>query len=172
MSPPKGLDRLEADDYVEAQVEFMVFPQKADDYYGPNQNMIAALKAATEPWALTLREVKGIDVVVEASTGKVIQTWPVCIAADKGTQAEFTVTGGIGYTPITIENAAAYSGFVLYSKNDDGTLTAIDQSSKVGRDWWQADYDAAKKNWDITYTVSLDTPGDARTAHRFVWRME
>ena len=29
----------------EAAVEFLVLPQKADDYYGPNQSMVAALKA-------------------------------------------------------------------------------------------------------------------------------
>ena len=172
LSPPKDLDRLEIGDYVEAAVEFLVLPQKADDYYGPNQNMVAALKANAEPWALTLREVVGTNVSVEAVVGTVEQTWPVRIVADKGEQAEFTITGGVGYTPVTLCGVQANHGFTLYTKNDDGTLTKVDQSSKVGRDWWQADFDATVKNWDITYTLPLDAPGDARTTHRFVWRMD
>jgi hypothetical protein len=172
LSPPKGLDRLEKGDFVEAQIEFIVPPQRADDYYGPNQNMVAALKASTEPWALTLREAAGANVSVEASIGQVEQAWPVRITAANGERAEFTVMGGIGYTPVTICGARAQRGFTLYTKNDDGTFAKVDQSSKVGRDWWQADFDAASQTWGITYTLPLDTPGDARTAHGFVWRMD
>ncbi len=172
LSPPKDLDRLEKGDFVEAQIEFLVLPQRADDYYGPNENLIAALKANAEPWALTLREVAGANVSVEANVGKVEQVWPVRITADKGERAEFTVTGGVGYTPVTVCGARARRGFMLYAKNEDGTLAEVNQSSKVGRDWWQADFDAASKTWDITYTISLDTPGDARATHRFVWRMD
>jgi hypothetical protein len=171
LSPPKDMDRLEEGDFVEAQIEFLVLPQRADDYYGPNQNMVAALKANAEPWALTLREAVGANVSVEATIGQVEQTWPVRITADKGEQAEFTVTGGVGYTPVTICGAKANHCFSLYTKSDDGTLTKVDQSSAVGHDWWQADFDAATQTWDITYTLPLDTPGDARTAHRFAWRI-
>jgi hypothetical protein len=171
LSPPKDVDRLEKGDFVEAQIEFLVLPQKAEDYYGPNQNMVAALKANAEPWALTLREAVGANVSVEATIGQVEQTWPVRVTADKGEQAEFTVSGGVGYTPVTVCGAKANHGFTLYAKSDDGTLAEVDQSSIVGHDWWQADFDAATQTWDITYTLPLDTPGDARTAHRFVWRI-
>jgi hypothetical protein len=172
LSPPKGLNRLEKGDYVEAQVEFVVLPQSADDYYGPNKNLIAALKEGTDPSRLIAREVSGTNVVVEAAVGKVEQSWPVRITAEQGTQAEFTVIGGVGYTPITICGARANSGFMLYEKKMDDTLAAVDQSSTVGRDWWQADYDTGAKTWDITYTLPLDAPGDVRTTHRFVWRMQ
>ncbi len=79
---------------------------------------------------------------------------------------------GAGYAPVTVCGARAGRGFTLHTKGEDGTLAKVDQSSKVGRDWWQADFDAASKTWDITYTISLDTPGDTRAAHRFVWRMD
>ncbi len=171
LSPPKDVDRLEKGDFVEAQIEFLVLPQKAEDYYGPNQNMTAALKANAEPWVLTLREAVGANVTVEATIGQVEQAWPVRVTADKGEQAEFTVSGGVGYTPVTVCGAKASHGFTLYAKSDDGTLAEVDQSSIVGHDWWQADFDAATQTWDITYTLPLDTPGDARTAHRFVWRI-
>ncbi len=172
LSPPKDLERLEVGDYVEATVEFLVLPQRADDYYGPNQNLVAALKANAEPWALTLREAVGAKVSVEASVGKVEQTWPVRIVADEGAQAEFSITGGVAYTPVTICGARANHGFALYAKIEDGTLVNVDQSSKAGRDWWQAAYDVVAKTWDVTYTLPLDAPGDARIAHRFVWRMD
>ena len=172
LSPPKDVARLEQGDFVEAQLEFLVLPQKAEDYYGPNQNMVAALKANAEPWALTLREAVCANVSVEAAIGEVEQVWPVRIASDKGEQAAFTVTGGVGFTPVTICGAKASRGFTLYTQNDDGTRAKVEQSSAVGRDWWQADFDPAAQTWDITYTLPLDTPGDARGTHRFVWNMD
>ncbi len=33
--PPPGITQLQAGDFVEAVIEYIVMPQSADDYYGP-----------------------------------------------------------------------------------------------------------------------------------------
>jgi hypothetical protein len=169
LSPPAGCDRLEPGDFVDAQVEVLVLPQRADDYYGPNANLKAALKAARSPWALAQREAAGTDIDVHASAGALEQAWPVRVRAENGTRAEFTIKGGIGYTPVTITGAAACRGFTLQEVLADGTARTIDQSSEVGNDWWQSRYDPASGQWDLTFTINLDRPDDRRVSRRFRW---
>lgn len=172
LSPPKGVTRLEPGDFVEAQVEVLILPQKSEDYYGPNNNLIAALKAQPDSWNLVHREAVGSDLAVTASTGTVEQRYPVRIRAAEGKRAEFTITGGVGYTPVIITGVSAYRPFTLRKVGEDGTADIIDESSEHGNDWWQTDFNAATGEWEITYTLSLDAAGDKRVPHRFVWSLD
>lgn len=172
LSPPAGLARLEPGDYVEAQIEVMILPQKADDYYGPNEALRKAMAAHPEPWALTLREASGSNVTVAATVGKVEGVWPIRIRAENGAYAEFNVTGGIGYTPVTIVGAQRHRDFILQEKMKDGTLVRIDQSSDVGNDWWQADFRPASQDWDLTFTLPLDMTGGEPRIRNFVWKLD
>ena len=157
LSPPASLDRLEPGDYVEAQVEVLILPQKADDYYGPNKPFITALQAQKDPWESTLREARGSDVKVTAKKGTVEQTWPVRVRASEGLNAEFTITGGVGYTPVTIVGALTQKGFVLDRINEKGEPIRVDESTAgIGNDWWQTDYDTKSGTCTITYTLPLD----------------
>jgi len=169
LSPPKDLTRIESGDYVEAQVEVLILPQKAEDYYGPNQNLINALTKQTSPWELTLREAKGSAVTVEATEGVVEQRWPVCVRAERGERAEFTIAGGIGYTPVTITGAKQPGGFLLKTALGANPFEVVDHSSATGNDWWQSKYQPATGTWDLTFTLPLDTPADTRNIRRFQW---
>ena len=169
LSPPAGIERLEPGDYVEAQVEVLILPQKADDYYGPNEPFRAALRVQKDPWELTLREARGSDVTVTAHKGTVEQTWPVRVRANEGLSAEFTITGGVGYTPVTIVQAMTQKGFVLERINEKGEATRIDESTAgIGNDWWQTDFDTKSGTWNITYTLPLD-PENAYGPQTFRW---
>jgi len=170
LAPPPELQKLEQGDFVDAQIEVLVLPQQAEDYYGPNQNVMVALKRSSEPWALTLREAMGSNVEVKASVGTVENTWPVRIRAKKGQRAEFSITGGIGYTPVTISEVTHNTGFHLSKQGANGDIEVIDESSSAGNDWWQADYDSVTGTWALTFTLSLDTPNDERKAQIFSWR--
>jgi len=171
LSPPGGVQSLKPGDFVDTQVEVLVLPQRAEDYYGPNRNLIAALQGRPESWALTHREAASSNVELKARAGTVEQTWPVRIRAEGGRQAEFTITGGVGYTPVTITGAADRRPFTLQRLHDDGTAKTIDESSAVGRDWWQARFDPATSLWELTFTLCLDTPGDKRAPQTFRWTL-
>ena len=52
-----------------------------------------------------------------------------------------------------------------------GKWTRVMQSVH-GNDYWQMVYDVAAGSWEITFNVSLDTPGDRAEIRRFVLTKE
>jgi len=162
--PPPGVTKLLAGDYVRAVVEHVVVPQYAKDYYGPNENLRAALTRHADTWRMIHREAVGNDIVLKVSRGKLVRTRPAMIQA-RSNQAEFTVTGGLGLVPLTISGLADYRAPLLEIKTGD-KWEQIDQSVH-GRDFWQCDYNAESRTWEITYSVPLDSPGDKRTTRSF-----
>ncbi|MGI9571076.1 MAG: hypothetical protein ACR2PH_15385, partial [Desulfobulbia bacterium] len=157
LTVPDTLTQLLPGDYIEMEIVYVVMPQFAADYYGPNANLASALTTMEDTWQMINREAVGNDLTVTASTGTVITEYPIKIKALRN-QAQFIVNGGLGYVPMTFTDLQDYSGFTL-ERNNSGTWTAIDQSTH-GNDFWQTDYDPVSNTWEITYTVPLDSPGD------------
>lgn len=172
LSPPPGLDRLEPGDFVETQVEVLILPQTAEAYYGPDTHLSDALRAHPDDWHLVHREAVLSNIEVTCAAGKVEQRYPVRIRAEAGRRADFTIVGGVGYTPVTITGASAYAPCRVTMILDDGGEMLIDESSDLGNDWWQADFDADAGEWEITYTLPLGGEDGIRMPHRFVWSQE
>jgi len=166
--PPPGLSRLEPGDYVEAEVVHLVVPQRAADYYGPNENLRAALAQHADTWKMVYREAIGNDLHVTARNGRVLRRYSIVVEVDKSQSADFTVAGGIGHVPITLEGLTRHNGYAL-AEIRDGRPHVVDQSVH-GHDFWQTDYDPATGRFSRTYNVSLDGPGDRRRQVRFVFR--
>ena len=147
--PPPDVTQLLAGDFVEATIEHLVLPQAAADYYGPNQSLRAALATMEDSWRLVYREAVGNARRVAVRKGRLIRLHPdVRVAAEDG-RAEFTITGGIGYVPITITGLPTHrgGGFTI-----DGTPS--DQAVH-GNDFWQSDFDPETATWSQTVTVPL-----------------
>lgn len=175
LAPPPELDRLVPGDYVEAQVEVLILPQCAADYYGPNEGLRAALAAQAEPWALVLREAAGTQMEVQAAAGVVESAWPIRVRAEGGRRADFTIRGGVGYTPVSIVGAAAPRGFTLKTQAGGAVLEIVDQATALGNDWWQAAYDPAAGAWNLDFTLPLDPSGPGgpdELGRRFVWSLD
>ena len=168
--PPPGVSRLLPGDYVEATFEHVVMPQYARDYYGPNENLRAALERGENTWRMIHREALGNDLAVQVSEGTLERVWPTSIRAASD-RAQFTITGGLGYAPVTISGLSDYRSPILEMREPGGPWRRVDQSVH-GNDFWQADYVEATRTWEITYTVPLDTPGDERRTRELRFRME
>ena len=164
LAPPPGIDRLEPGDFVEAELELLILPQSADDYYGPNGALRADLAANGNTWKPVWRLAKGNDLEVRAATGTVTRRYPVEVAAGEGDRAVFDVTGGMGYVPVTLTGFKEPKGYVLEC---DGV--AVDQSVH-GNDFWQSSRDGESGAWTFTYNVPLDSPGDGAKTRHFVFR--
>jgi hypothetical protein len=145
--PPPGLTRLEPGDFVEATIEHLVIPQYADDYYGPNEELRAALRQHQNTWRMVHREAIGNDRRVEVATGKLESLHPAVAIETAGDTAEFTLTGGLGFVPITFNGLTAPDDHTLYL---DGQ--PLDQSVH-GNDFWQTDYDPVAQRWSRTYNI-------------------
>lgn len=153
--PPPTVTELLPGDYLEATVEHVVMPRRADDYYGPNANLRAALEQDADTWRMVYREAVGNDLAVTASVGRVERMRPLLLRAE-GDQAEFAVEGGLGYVPVTIAGLSRPGRPVIEMLTDTGWAPA------PGAEAWQTDYDAQTRTWEQTFSLQSDTPGDAR----------
>lgn len=166
--PPEDLKQLQPGDFVEAEVIHVVMPQFARDYYGPNENLRAALQKDENTWRMIHREAAGNNLRVEANSGRVLREYPILIEVDAEQSAKFTVTGGIGYVPVTFSGLNSHDGWELV-RLDSGEEHVVDQSLH-GNDFWQTNYDPVSQEWSRTYNVLLDTPDDRVLTASFVFR--
>jgi hypothetical protein len=87
-----------------------------------------------------------------ATVGEVSRTYPVELQADSGTTAvQFTLEGGLGYTPVTIHGLARPDGWRL-EQNLSGSWERVTQEVE-GNDYWQAYDDAASGTFDLVFNV-------------------
>jgi hypothetical protein len=163
--PPEGVKQLLPGDYVEAEIEHVVVPQFAADYYGPNQNLVQALRRDENTWKMIYREAAGNHLEVKATRGGIVErAYPIQILA-KGQEIKFQVKGGVAYVPVTFRGLTDYRGWRLaYQEGSD--WKAIDQAVH-GKDFWQADFDPVSRCWELTYNLPLDTPEDRRETRVF-----
>jgi hypothetical protein len=161
-------DDFRPGDFIEFTVEMVVLPVKADDYYGPNENLRASLRETGDTWRPVARQAAGNDLAVKVAAGTCQRPYPISIKVDGSQSADLEVTGGLGHVPLTFSGLASYKGYGLWMVVG-GRETRVDQSV-YGNDFWQTDYDAASRTWRQTYNVCLDSPGDRRGTVRFLFR--
>ena len=147
--PPPDCKRLLPGDYLRATLEHIVIPQHAEDYYGPNAELLAALAVFADDWRMVHREAAGNSREIDLKQGTLLQRLPDVRVQVVDDQASYTFTGGIGYVPLTFAGLSTPFGGVL---SVDGN--PVDQSVH-GNDFWQTDYDPHTNTWSRSYTVKL-----------------
>ena len=170
LTPPPDLRELLPGDFVECEVEYLVIPVDADDYYGPDAELRASLAAGANTWRPVLRQAAGNNLIVEASRGAVIGSYPVVIATDESDEAAFTVGGGVSYVPVTLSRIGNLEVPVLSQRTPDGWKPV--RQDVHGDDFWQTDFDPVTSEWEVTYNVRLLGYGttDAPSHFRFAAR--
>jgi hypothetical protein len=150
LSPPPGITTLKPGDFVEAELELVVFPADAGAYYGPNQGFRKALEKDADTWRLVQREAAGNSLRVTPEKGRVERNYPLALAVDRKQQAACSLAGGVGYVPVTFTGLNDYRGYELLV---DGQ--PLDQAVH-GNDFWQTDYEPARRQWSVTYNLMRD----------------
>jgi len=168
LMPPPDVKSLQPGDYVECVIEHVVMPQFADDYYGPNAALRAALQRDQNSWRMIYREALGNDLDIAVAKGTLLRRRPTLIQA-RDDAAEFSITGGLGYVPVTLAGLKNYRNPVLEMLDGDRWVK-IDQSVH-GNDFWQTDYDALTRTWEVTYSIPMDSESDRRAARDFRFRI-
>ena len=163
LSPPAGITRLRAGDFVELELLMLVLPQARDDYYGNSAWLQSALAEMTASWELTAMEAEtGVKQTV-ATVGQVRSAYPVEVEASADGGAEFCIQGGVGRTPITVAGLPRATGYRL--ERLAGTRW-VDAAESLAPDWWQADHDPAGPTWALTFSPDLGHP-EAAVKHCF-----
>ncbi|NOU36812.1 MAG: hypothetical protein HOO88_08585 [Kiritimatiellaceae bacterium] len=150
--PPAGVSNLLAGDYVEAEIERVYLPKNAGDYYGSDANLVAAMASYDNTHSLVAREAIGNNLAVTVQAGTLTQTYPLAIGVTND-YAQFSVTGGIGYVPVTFSGLSAYQNPMLEERI--GTDWAVVDQAVHGNDFWQTDYNSTNLSWEITYNLPL-----------------
>ena len=74
--------------------------------------------------------------------------------------AHFEMTGGFGYTPVTIQGLFRADGWQLQSLNN-GVWEEVDQSVH-DNDYWQTRFDESTGTYALTFSVNIDAPTEFR----------
>lgn len=155
LAPPPGVMKLRPGDFVEADLELVVFPADAAAYYGSDKSFRKTLERDADTWRLVHNESSGNALKVGARRGTVVNRYPLVVAVDDQQRAEVTVRGGLGYVPVTFTGLPNPRGWRLLM--DDKPVN----QSVHGNDFWQTDYDAGKKEWRMTFNVRLSETAPA-----------
>ncbi len=153
LAPPTDVDRLLPGDFVEAELELVILPMAAADYYGPDSDLRAALTNGANTWRMVHREARGNDLRVRALNGQLMRRTPIEIRSRDGRSARFEVTGGLGYVPITFSGLRSAAPFTL-TVEAGGHKTNVDQSVH-GNDWYQVTREASSGAWAVTVNLPL-----------------
>ncbi len=144
---------IPAGSQVRATVEYLVPPADKLAYYGPSDylNALSATKYRSTDMMMELAN--GNALTVDVRVGSLSRNQPVeLVAASGSTAAEFDLTGGRGYVPITIHGLASYEGWTL-ELIQDGQWTSLNQEVE-GNDYWQA----VENSMDGTYSLTWNVP--------------
>jgi len=154
--PPPDVTTLRAGDFVEAVIEFLILPQQADDYYGPNAALRETLQRDGNTWKLVHREAAGNRRSVTVEKGTLLSLHSAVHLAAEKDEAAFTLAGGLAWIPVTISGLSRPECHRLVI---DGR--ALDQSVH-GNDFWQTDFDPASRTWSLTWQVPAPPSGNLR----------
>ena len=156
LAPPPDLTALQPGDYLEAEIEWVVFPTEPAACYSPNRLFQTALARDADTWRLVHREARDNALRAEVQHGTLQHTLPLAVAVDAGQRAELTLEGGVGAVPVTFSGLKSYRDWELRL---DGQ--PLDQSVH-DHDFWQTDYDPATQQWKMTFNVPRDGTGRTR----------
>jgi hypothetical protein len=153
LSAPPDIKRLEPGDFVEADIELLVIPQFAKEYYGPDEKLRTHLAQFEDTWQPAHRQAQGGTVVLQMKAGEWLDNYPLRVKAASGDQLEFIAKGGLTFTPIVIEGLKSYRDYEL-QELVEGKWTAINQAI-TKRDFWQTQYTERTDTFSLVYNIDL-----------------
>lgn len=153
--PPPGVDALKAGDHIDFSLVRVYIPRSAEAYAGPDANFRRALAEHDNDPRMVLREAIANHPQIRVTLGKLLGDQPLEIQT-RDNRAGFIVRGGLGTFPVTFRGLDSHREPLLEEKTADG-WKPVDQPVH-GRDFWQCDYRAETRTWDITYTLRRDGP--------------
>jgi hypothetical protein len=137
---------------ITATVEYLVPPADKSAYYGASDWLTAMPAEHYQGTEMMLTLAADNQLEVETLTGTLRRTHPVELDAAPGmTAAHFMLTGGLGYTPVTIHGLARPDGWRL-EQAVDGSWERVSQAVE-GNDYWQAYDDVASGRFDLIFNL-------------------
>ena len=166
--PAEAGNTIKAGSTVTFTVHYYNLPAHKSDYYG-NGEYLNSLKASKfDTWELAYEYAVRNNISLTASCGTVerINT-PLIRSTGKedGTVAQFVLTGGIGYVPITITNVQGYSGWRLEQKSGNSWKPLA--QGVHGNDYWQA-FGCPDGTYELTFNLPAPSKRNGTAEFRLI----
>ena len=137
---------------ITATVEYLVPPANKSAYYGESDYLLDQPDDTFQSPEMMRTLADGNQLEVTVVEGTWVRTHPIELLAGSGTTAvEFTVTGGLGYTPVTVRGLARPDGWRL-EWLQDGSWGPLGQEVE-GNDYWQAFDDPDRGGFDLVFNL-------------------
>jgi len=151
--PPAGVGEFRTGDRVSLNIEFLVVPRVAEDYYGPNEAFRRHLAEHPRSWKTIHREALGNDLDVLAEGGKVLRNYPLIVRAESPEEIILSIRGGVGCVPVRFENLpdSRYRLFRIVHGREEALEQAVH-----GNDYWQTTLNPRDKTLSMTFNLPLD----------------
>ena len=146
LTPPPDVAELLPGDFVEAELELVVFPANAAAWHGADEVFRAALVRDADTWRPVHREAAGNALRPQVRRGSLTRSLPVVVAVDGRQEGEVRFDGGLGHVPVTFTGLDRPAGHRLLVNGRPA-------------DHRQTDWDAAAQRWQCTVAVA---PSEAR----------
>lgn len=141
LAPPPGISKLKPGDFVEAELELVVFPADASAYYGPDAALRDMLAHDAATWRPVHREAKGNALKPQAHRGTIVKPYPLVVAVDDQQRARVTLQAGLGHLPVTFMGLTRPRGHRLLVNGKSA-------------EHWQTDWNPTTQRWQVTYNVA------------------
>ena len=135
-------------------VEYVIPPSNKSKYYGSSDYLLEMMDTDYNSTEMILYLANENEMDVLMTTGTLLSSYPITIDTHKMTNsvvAQFTVTGGLGYTPVVFKNLTRFDNWNLEVKLEDSWVS-IDQSVE-GDDYWQAQFDAVSNRYSLVFNI-------------------
>jgi len=177
--PPAEIEKFQAGDSVEMELEIDVVPAEVDDYYGPNEVFQKHLAENPGSWKTFHRAATANDLQVEVQGGKLLRNFPILIQVDPGAKTvRVKIQGGTGAVSIRFQGLESAKGYELsqlvsavkimdqylpvmeefapsIANRIEPQTIPLDQGVK-GNDFWETSFDPDSKTYTRTYNLPLD----------------
>lgn len=155
---------------VQMTVEYSILPSNADTYYGDCDYLLAQKSDIGTAKSLYNQVVNNkiqtnVRIGKDNTLGSIVN---ITVDNRSAVVAEFSVKGGLGYTPLVFNGLNGYSGYRL-EKYESGAWQTVEQSVR-GNDYWQTHYDTNTQTYQLVFNVknSFGTQFMQTNAYRLV----
>jgi hypothetical protein len=140
LAPPPGISELQPGDFVEAELELVVFPADAAAYYGPDAKLRDMLARDADTWRPVHREAHDNALKPIAKRGEIKKSYPLVVAVDEEQRAQVLVKGGLGHLPVTFTGLTS-----------PGSHRVLVNGQPVTH--WQTVWNSSEQRWQVTCNV-------------------
>jgi hypothetical protein len=160
LGAPPEVSELQAGDYVDCVVEWVVLPISDELYYGPDDAFGNLLKAHANSWEMVWRAAVDFDPVLSTADGRDVRGIPLEIDfPQKAKELVFRVKNQQGIIPVRINDLKDPTGYRLEVVSTDGSYREFSPDPQK-RAFWEVAYRPESERYEIVLSLPSAPEGE------------